>query len=243
MRKNLLFVTLLNILFLLFFIFGEALSSPISGVLHYLAFIVPIFLGLLFLGSTTKERGLKFGIDKAGLLMSLPFILPTVGAVFLISAVTSLLFSLFGLSDTPPDLSGNIMTVLLVNAVLPAVLEEFLFRYIPINLLSDGSRKVAVLFSAGMFALVHCNIFQLPYAFIAGVIFALLDVAFGSVLPSIMIHLVNNAVSVFWLRFGTDGAAAFVAALFAVSVSSLVPIFIMRKKYKIFFTERYNGAG
>jgi pilus assembly protein CpaF len=34
------------------------------------------------------------------------------------------------------------MTVLLVNAVLPAVLEEFLFRYIPINLLSDGSRKV-----------------------------------------------------------------------------------------------------
>ncbi len=243
-RKKLLFVTLLDVLFLLFFILSAALDSPLSELFYYLAFIVPIFLGFLYLGTVSAEgRALKLGIDSGSFALSLPFVAPTVGAVFFISALTSLLFSVFGFADTPHDLSGSIMTVLLVNAVLPALLEEFLFRYVPINLLVKDSPKLAVLFSAGMFALVHCNIFQLPYAFAAGVIFAILDISFGSVVPSLIIHLANNAASVFWLRSGAEGALVFASVLSAVSLVSIALIFLMRKKYKIFFAETFYGKG
>ena len=244
MKKSLLFITLLDILFLFFFILSATVALYLSEIFYYLAFIIPLFHGFVYLGTVSKEgRRLRLGIDSGSFAFSLPFVAPTVGAVFLISALTSLLLSLFGFFDTPPDLSGTIVTVLFVSAVLPAVLEEFLFRYIPINLLGEGSPKLAVLFSAGMFALVHCNIFQLPYAFVAGVIFALVDIGFGSIVPSVMIHLLNNTVSVFWLRSGGENALIFAAVMAFVSVISLALIYIMRKKYKIFFAEMFYGKG
>lgn len=242
MKKRLLFATLLDVFFLLFFVVASAAEPPISEIFYYLAFVFPIFLGLMYLGSSKGEtRMLKTGIDSKSLALSLPLVFPTVSAVFLISALTSILLSAFGFFDTVPDLSGNIITVLFVNAVLPAVLEEFLFRYIPINLLADGSRKGAILFSAGMFALVHCNIFQFPYAFAAGVVFAAVDIGFGSVIPSLIIHLVNNTLSVFWLRFDGEGILPFVCGLSAVTILSLALIFVMRKKYKTFFAETFYG--
>jgi membrane protease YdiL (CAAX protease family) len=136
--------------------------------------------------------------------------------------------------------------VILAHAILTPLLEELLFRYVPIALLSPHSSAGAVIYSSLFFAFVHANLYQLPYAFIAGVIFAVLDIATGSILPSITMHILNNAISVLWLRYADAPSfrTVYAVILFALALSS-VPFIIfkreaLKKKIKLIF--RNGGA-
>jgi membrane protease YdiL (CAAX protease family) len=170
----------------------------------------------------------KISRDDLGLALSLTA--PSLALIFLASYLTSLVLSHLG---EPPlaDVSGNLFLVILSHAILTPLLEELLFRYVPIALLSPHSSAGAVIYSALFFAFVHASLYQLPYAFIAGVIFAVLDIATGSILPSITMHIFNNAISVLWLRYADAPSfrAVYVVILFALALSS-VP-FIIFKKY------------
>jgi simple sugar transport system permease protein len=103
--------------------------------------------------------------------------------VIAVSALTTLVLAFFGKTNEV-DVSGHLVYELFRHALIPAVLEELLFRYIPIKLLSPYSRRGAILVSALLFSLVHLNLFQIPYALLAGVVFGFLTVASGSILPS-----------------------------------------------------------
>ena len=85
---------------------------------------------------------------------------------------------------------------LLYMAVLPAVVEEFLFR----GVLFQGFRncglfKTAVMTSL-MFALAHGNLNQFLYAFASGLFFAYLVEASGSVYASMLAHMCLNSAGV-----------------------------------------------
>ena len=104
------------------------------------------------------------------------------------------------------------------------------------------SRKWAVLISAALFALAHGNIYQIPYAFIAGAVFAVIDIAFDTVLPSFVIHFVNNLASIFWLRYGGESSfgRVYVIALVSAAIISLIPIFFGREKYRAKIISAFN---
>ncbi len=81
-------------------------------------------------------------------------------------------------------------------AILPAVVEEFLFR----GVLFQGFRncgllKTAVLTSL-MFALAHGNLNQFLYAFVIGLFMAYLVEASGSIYASMLVHMVLNSITV-----------------------------------------------
>ena len=85
---------------------------------------------------------------------------------------------------------------LIYMAILPAVVEEFLFR----GVLFQGFRncglfKTAVMTSL-MFALAHGNLNQFLYAFVVGMFFAYLVEASGSVYTSMIAHMCLNSVTV-----------------------------------------------
>lgn len=112
-------------------------------------------------------------------------------------------FSLFGYearsSDSYlPDLSGaKIIPALFVIAVLPALLEEALFRGVILNCCQRGAGTVRTVFIVGMcFSLFHTSPEQTVYQFICGCLFALIALRSGSLLPSVAMHFVNNAVIV-----------------------------------------------
>lgn len=79
-------------------------------------------------------------------------------------------------------------------AVLPAIGEEFFFRGGVARALKVKSYIMAVLVSAGLFAIIHGNASQLVHQFLIGTVFAMVYFITGSLWSSIIVHFVNNTV-------------------------------------------------
>ena len=236
-------VALLDVAFIAFLILSGYVGGWMGQIIYALAFIIPLLAGI-FCSEEFKRRReevagvaeapdglLKFTPDIAGKLA--PLAAPTVAIVFLTSLLTSLFLSLFGVTSAPVENKG-IVTMLIVHALTPAILEEALFRYLPMKLILPYSKRFCVFYSAFCFAMIHCNFSQMPYAFVAGVIFMMIDVALGSVWPSVILHFINNAASVIWIKYcGTLLASwIFIGSLIVLVSVSLIFIFRKSREYR-----------
>ncbi len=85
---------------------------------------------------------------------------------------------------------------LVVYAVLPAVVEELVFRGWFISALQPAGERCALVVSALLFGLAHGNLTQMPFAFMLGLLFGWLFLRTGRLWPSMLIHFLNNAMSV-----------------------------------------------
>lgn len=93
------------------------------------------------------------------------------------------------------DVLGIIVNIFVV-AITPALVEEFLFRGAILGSLRKFGDSFAILASATLFGLCHGNFVQIPFAFIVGLVLAFVTVRSGSIIPAIIIHLLNNFYSV-----------------------------------------------
>ena len=144
-----------------------------------------------------------------------------------ISVLTSFLLGALGYENAA-ELNEPFVVALLLHALLPAILEELLFRFAPIKLLSENKRSALIL-SSVMFAFAHANLFQIPYALVAGFILSALYLLTGSVLPSIMLHFLNNAVSLASI-YGVP-PLVIVVSLGVLSIPSLIVILMKKNEY------------
>lgn len=110
-----------------------------------------------------------------------------------------------------PDLSGGlIVPALLIIAVLPAFFEELLFRGAILNGIENEVGGVRCIFIVGFcFSLFHASPEQTVYQFICGCVFAFVAVRSRSILPSIIMHFINNAVIVVLYAVGAVGDNGF----------------------------------
>lgn len=218
------------LIFLLGLRLSGSLSSPLSTIFYVLSYLLPAVLLFRLAGGGKEAFSVcPPRIGGRTLLLTLPLFCPTVLLLFGISALTTLLLGIFGVQNGTV-LTGNVFEILLTYILLPALFEEFLFRYLPLTYLSPYGRRGAILFSALCFSLTHCDFFQMPYAFAAGILFAAIDLAAGSVLPSVLFHLGNNALSVLLLRFGQTGSFPWIFFLSLGGLSLLSLLFILWKK-------------
>ena len=109
--------------------------------------------------------------------------------------------------------------MLIIHALLPSFLEEMLFRYLPMKLIAPYSRRLCILLSSAYFALIHFNLFQIPYALLAGLVFITVDLWADSVLPSFILHLLNNVISVLWIKYSASWEFATWYTVILVSLS------------------------
>jgi hypothetical protein len=58
------------------------------------------------------------------------------------------------------------------------------------------SDSLALVVSAALFALTHGNFVQIPFTFCCGLMFGFLVLKTNSLLPSIIVHFINNGLSV-----------------------------------------------
>ena len=82
------------------------------------------------------------------------------------------------------------------TAIVPAFAEEFVFRGIVLNYLRKHGDAFAIFTSALLFGAMHGNTTQIVFAFLLGLIFAFADVKTNSIIPSVIIHFVNNFYAV-----------------------------------------------
>lgn len=242
MVKALKMLTFIDMMFLALLILSASVGEALSGPLYVVAFLIPFAIGFEYSKrlqtEREEERGLAeepdglFGLGKKRLADLLPTLIPSVFIIFSLSAVTSLLLGWLGFSGSQPAVIG-FAEMVVIHAIVPAILEEMLFRYIPMKLLLPYSPKNCVIVSALFFALIHTDFFQIPYAFAAGVIFMALDIAFGSIWPSVILHFLNNFLSVVWMKYCTAELAEmlFIASLALVACVSCILLVRKRRAY------------
>ena len=83
---------------------------------------------------------------------------------------------------------------LITVAVMPAIVEEFLFRGMIYRGISN--KRTAIIVSAILFALLHMNFNQMCYAFIMGLAFALIVYITDNLTISILLHMLFNTFTV-----------------------------------------------
>lgn len=104
-----------------------------------------------------------------------------------------------------PTLSSLLLN-LFVFAVLPALLEELVFRGYVLCALRAYGDWFAVVISSLLFGLMHGNITQMPFALIVGVALGWLYVMSENIWIPVAVHLINNGFSLLlqYLTIGID---------------------------------------
>ena len=88
--------------------------------------------------------------------------------------------------------AGTIIFAILCLGILPAFVEEFIFRGVILQGLRKYGNWFAIIMSALLFMLIHGNIQQTIYQFAFGVLAGYLVIKTGSLWVSIIIHTINN---------------------------------------------------
>lgn len=176
----------------------------ITELFHGTVLFTGMFIvGLIYcaLSNTKLSSIIKFEkVKKSNLVL---YVLLGISIAYLGNILTSLLLSNFeaigiynNLSDNQLE-NNNLGYVVLtfVTAVTPAFAEEFLFRGVILGKLRKYGNSFAILGSAFLFAFMHGNLVQIPFAFVGGVFFAFITVKTNSLLPAMIIHFFNNFLS------------------------------------------------
>lgn len=182
---------------------SDYLSDPflvleLNIVLTFFGFL-PI--GAIIFGIEKGKNALSFGPPKKESFLSL--ILMGVGFFYTANVLTVILQSNLsflgelkgGEITLPTGVAGVLMSVLAV-AVAPALLEEFVFRGAILGGLLKYGKGFAIFTSALLFGLMHGNLVQIPFAFMAGLIIGFVVVETGSFWSGVLIHFINNLMSI-----------------------------------------------
>lgn len=183
------------------YIESDMVYQAVNIFTSILCVFAPFFV-LALTKRSEKTELLPLGKIKPSLFVPLVF----VGmAVFVISNIaTSMLISVMGMGGvtlkTPetvgPTSLGGKMLYVVSTAVIPALTEEFAMRGVVLQTLRKYGDGFAVVMSALLFAVMHGNFVQAPFAFIGGLLLGYCAVKTGSLWLSITIHFLNNFMAV-----------------------------------------------
>ena len=129
-----------------------------------------------------------------------------------------------GLENIEINGFGETSMAVIAMAVVPAIVEEISIRGIVLQPLRRYGDGFAIVTSALVFSLMHGNMVQIPYTFLAGLYFGYVAVATGSIWPSIVLHFLNNLYSV--IVTAVDSATDYgnAAALIGMAVVLIIGI-------------------
>ena len=186
-----------------------------SEAVRYLSYLL---YQLLYLGALAavvfiyKEKPRAFGYRKTSWKYFLIALALQFGLLFSLDRANVYFIDLLGMlgyksssggaSSLPSLAGGGIVGVLVVVAVLPAVLEESLFRGVMLEGMKALGTAAACLLGGLCFSLFHQSPDQTVYQFICGAAFTLLALRADSLLPAVAAHFCNNALIVFNEKFG-----------------------------------------
>ena len=180
---------------------AEIVEELAGGILYCLVFLLPVALfRLVSTGKPTAAMQLELRLSSDTPLYLFAGIAVITGAAYLNGYLVSV-FDYGSFSEEvlwTQSTSANYQLVLafLTTAVIPAFVEEFLFRGLILSNLRPFGTTTAVVGSALLFGVMHQNVEQLLYATVAGLILGYIYVKTASIWPCVLIHFVNNFVSV-----------------------------------------------
>ena len=180
---------------------AQVVKELFSAILYALAFTLPLlFFKMISRGHIVSTPRLAPELDGEGLCCALFGVAVTSVLAF----ANAKLVSVFEYSDFSDEyiwqteVSENYQLILLfiTMVVVPAFVEELLFRGLILENLLPCGKTVAIFGSAFLFGMMHQNVEQLLYATGAGIVFGWIYVRTRSIWPCVLAHFINNFQSV-----------------------------------------------
>lgn len=181
------------------------MSNYVSILISQMLVFVPGFWYLRKVSHFAPEA-----VQGGGILQLIPYRKINIGTIALVVVCTYLMYPLiivlnaismiFTTSGTEAVLDmmqgQNFFLSLLFTAVMPACVEEFLFRGLLFQTYKKSRMLPAILLTGFLFGCMHMNLNQFVYAFALGIYLAFLAEATGSIFSSMIAHFTLNATSV-----------------------------------------------
>lgn len=143
-------------------------------------------------------------------------------------------------------------------AVIPAIVEELVFRGYLLKSYRQLPLWVAALLSGVVFGMFHMNLYQFSYAMMLGFFFSVMTRRCGSVIPAMIMHFINNLISLLliyqldqiWysglegiLKLGTTPGPGLYAGVFAALLSLSSAWWLMAQKIEERLDETADQTG
>jgi membrane protease YdiL (CAAX protease family) len=208
--------------------------------------------------------GKKLSFQKAGEPYSFKksWILPIFVASYALSAIASYISYLLSIvfqaafgggglvdvfADVMPQSTGQLIIMLIMVGLLGPILEEIIYRHLLLRPLRRFGDFYAVIITSLLFGFFHGNLTQFLYTTAGGVLYGIVAVKANSVKPAIVMHIINNTYSIFYLEFldiaeiseNSDLRFVLNAMFYVMLVLGVILLiyFIAKKHFK---TENFN---
>lgn len=189
---------LANVFVSLITIKGIEINLVVDLAVSQMIIIVPGLLTYIYLNKEGEHEKMYKPIRPITVLLLFIFTWLLMPLVTAANAFSQLFTTNEVLSISEKVLELPIWLMILIIGILGPFSEEFVFRgLIYRNLRGKGSRYIAAAtVSALFFGLMHMNLNQFCYAFVLGLVFALINEILDSTWPSFICHAIVNTQNV-----------------------------------------------
>lgn len=192
----------------------DNMSDLMEQIYSITAYTLPFLLATWFMIVVQKVpanialplRKVKPDICMAAVGVSLGAIMVGIFMTNFFSVSFSLVFGYQPISpdmSMPQGIAPNILYFISI-AILPAILEEAMFRGAILQSLRRFGDGFALVVSAILFGIAHGNFIQAPYSIVFGLVVGYFTLYTGSLIPGMIAHLFNNGLSVIMEWISTD---------------------------------------
>ena len=171
----------------------SVLQFSLDIIVTLIAILLPFkLMGVLIEKRTAIPASAPIGAPEGGFLLSLSAVFFGLGLCMVGNIITGYIVSfskIIGHEFTSPDLnfpsgfSGFILSIVRIALIAAQPLRKYGLWF-------------AVICSSCVFAIMHGNLVQAPFALIAGIGFGWICIKTGSIWPTFIIHFLNNLFSV-----------------------------------------------
>lgn len=172
------------VLFLSTFIYGLYDINNVNNFVNKHGSIILIISNLLYLIYLIKQEKIKK--DNYNILTNYPKISMIIGLSLFLNSIIFLI-------KIKPVVTVNPIISFLGTVVIGPIIEEIIFRYVLYNSLTKfNSKKISIILSTIIFALMHNGIINIIFAFIIGLIITIIYSKNKNITEVIILHIITN---------------------------------------------------
>ncbi|MBQ6020173.1 MAG: CPBP family intramembrane metalloprotease [Clostridia bacterium] len=190
------------------------LNISVDLLITLVSLFVPFFVVNLLFKKNLQVEPIRYGRADTGAADTLLFIVGGFGmmmiADYIAGNVSAFIQDASGVEfaydffETPTSALG--VTVYIIRSTLfPAIVEEYAMRGVVMHSLRRYGDGFAITMSAMMFGLMHGNLVQAPFAFLAGLVLGYVVIRTGTLWTGVAIHFLNNSLSIVYSLLYDNG--------------------------------------
>lgn len=219
-------------------------AEDMSMILQIFLQITSLGLASIFVLAYCEKNDNTVEKNKISIKEKFKIIFISIFMIFAVQAIfTTLIYPAIGLDYNITDTfttneNSNIISkivLVLAIAVTPAIFEELFFRKAMIDYMSQYGTKIAWILSSLFFGIIHMNLSQALFAFVAGLIFGGIYLYTKDIKLTMLIHFINNGIGALGMILPEFGLVMVTLVLILFCVIGLVLLIkeIIKKESRI----------